>query len=836
MESLKTMTIAMRLPIIISGLVFATILILSIVNYKLMEGLITDGAKTKLRILATIKAEKIIDTLNNWDDMITTQSVSSNVIVAAISMDSSVSYMGDASTTLRDTYITNNPHPLGERHELTQADTGGNYDQAHAAYHPSFAGLKKQFGFEDILILNYDGFVLYSVAKKDDFAQDITSGSSAESGLSHAFKRAKKLNGSGETVFVDFAPYAASNGAAAAFLARPLYDEFGTFLGVIAFQISADQLTAVSQKMKAAGSTAEAYLVGSDHLMRTDSFHSPENDVLVTRLDNDAVKRGLAGEADFHDGHALDGKKVMGYFVPIDFLGVRWVSLSEQETSELFVALSGAKNSELLVAGTILIFAIAMAYLTARSVVAPLLKVTNAVKSVADGDLETDVPCAERGDEIGDLARSAEVFLSNAIKSERMHEEQQEAAQKMARMAQESEQAAKREAELAHEKEIADQKSTEQRQEMMASLGQSFGQVVRAAIAGEFSGRVAESFDDVTLNELAGNINRLLGAVEHGVRSAGNILARVAEGDLTQDMTGDFEGVFNDLQANVNGMLVSLRTLVGDITASGGTVSSSSSELRQTADLLSRQAEQNAASVEETSATLEELSASIRTVSDNIKAASDNAQTARNTAEASQAIAVEAADSMDRIAQFSQEIASVVEVINDIAFQINLLALNAGVEAARAGEAGRGFSVVASEVRQLAQRAGEAAKEIDDVISRSSAVVVEGVTNVSSARTSLEEIAQSVVAISKGVDDVTNAITEQAAGIDDITGAMTRIDANTQKQAASFEEVTASSGVLAGEASELQRAISRFRVSDAGPSSHGFKNELHPHADEALAG
>ena len=106
----------------------------------------------------------------------------------------------------------------------------------------------------------------------------------------------------------------------------------------------------------------------------------------------------------------------------------------------------------------------------------------------------------------------------------------------------------------------------------------------------------------------------------------------------------------------------------------------------------------------------------MRQVGDNVADANSKAQVASKTAETSRVIASEAAEAMTRISTASEEIARVVTVINEIAFQINLLALNAGGEAARAGEAGRGFSGVASEVRHLAQRASEAAKEIDEVI------------------------------------------------------------------------------------------------------------------------
>ncbi|MFK7763850.1 MAG: methyl-accepting chemotaxis protein [Roseobacter sp.] len=406
----------------------------------------------------------------------------------------------------------------------------------------------------------------------------------------------------------------------------------------------------------------------------------------------------------------------------------------------------------------------------------------------------------------------AEELEESLTRSDQAREHAQK-SQKKAEFAQiEAQEAAQREVEIAKEKEEADRKAAEAHDAMMNDLSRSFGAVVEAAVEGEFSRRVDARFSDQTLNELAENINLLLGGVDQGLSKTTEALDRVAGGDLTQPMEGEFRGAFGHLQNTVNAMIDELRSLVVEITGSGSTLVSSSAELRDTSDVLSKRAEQNAASLEETSAALEELSASIKQVGGSVASASQDAQAARETAQSSEVVATEAAASMASIAEASKEITRVVGVIDDIAFQINLLALNAGVEAARAGEAGRGFSVVASEVRQLAQRAAEASKEIGAVITKSDAAVSEGVEKVSGAKSSLEDIAESVIRISKGVEEISSAIAEQANGIGEITTAVGQIDQNTQKQAASFEEVTAASSLLAGEADSMTTSTARFRI------------------------
>jgi len=428
------------------------------------------------------------------------------------------------------------------------------------------------------------------------------------------------------------------------------------------------------------------------------------------------------------------------------------------------------------------------------------------ISRIAEGDLDVEVRYTDQQNEIGQIARALEVFKSKG-----------KAAIEAAKREKASEQARLKEAEE-HKKEQDAQEAAARaqaeaaRKAMISDLSKSLGNVVSAASKGDFSRRVDADFDDDELLSLAREVNALVASVESGIVATGHVLARVADGDLTEAMEGDFQGAFKDLQRNTNGMIDSLKLLVGDMSGTALNISASSTELRDTSDSLSRQAEQNAAALEETSAAVEELTASITQVSDNISDANSSARMASDVAVSSSTVAADAAEAMTRISDASKEIASVITVIDDISFQINLLALNAGVEAARAGEAGRGFAVVASEVRQLAQRAAEAAKEIDEVILRSDHAVSEGVAKVTGAQDSLKQISESVLGVSKSIEEISNAVSEQVNGVGEINNAVSQIDQNTQKQAASFEEVAAASGLLSSEADGLKQSVTRFNI------------------------
>lgn len=270
---------------------------------------------------------------------------------------------------------------------------------------------------------------------------------------------------------------------------------------------------------------------------------------------------------------------------------------------------------------------------------------------------------------------------------------------------------------------------------------------------------------------------------------------------------------FQPLKEHFNGSVESLCNILNSVAASTGTVKHATNEIAQASDDLSRRTEQQAASLEETVAALAEITSTVARTATSAKRARVLVSAAKVSAEHSSKVVHETVVAINKIEVSSRQIGQIIAVMNEIAFQTNLLALNAGVEAARAGEAGRGFAVIASEVRALAQRSGEAAKEIRGHIQVSTAQVGQGVDLVARTGKALEDIAAKVAEINSVVTEIAASAEEQATGLQEVNTAISQMDQVTQQNAAMAEEATAACRALSEETDGLAALIGEITIS-----------------------
>ena len=303
------------------------------------------------------------------------------------------------------------------------------------------------------------------------------------------------------------------------------------------------------------------------------------------------------------------------------------------------------------------------------------------------------------------------------------------------------------------------------------------------------------------------------------VKTLGNGLNELAKGNLNNSLNDPFSSEYEELRQNFNATVETMNDLMRTIVDNSNEIHARAEEISASSDDLSHRTENQAATLEETAAALDELTASVREAAESASEVENVVTDARKDAEESGVVVSEAVNAMSMIRKSSSEISQIIGVIDDIAFQTNLLSLNASVEAARAGEAGRGFAVVASEVRALAQRSSEAAKQIKSLITSSSEQVETGVGLVGRTGEALGSIIERVGNIDALVSGIASGSREQSSGLGEINIGMTQLDQVTQQNAAMVEEATAAATTLRTEAAGLTHLVGRFKLKNAGGSS-----------------
>ncbi|MBU1438935.1 MAG: methyl-accepting chemotaxis protein [Gammaproteobacteria bacterium] len=556
---------------------------------------------------------------------------------------------------------------------------------APESLHQALLPISQRLGFYDIFIINPAGTVVYSVAKEADFQSNLVNGTYADSGLAKLFQRVKGKNQ--QVMIEDFAPYAPSNGQAAAFMAQELVR--GGESWVVAVQLSIDRINSVMQVREGMGKSGETYLVGPDQRMRSDSYlDSTHRTVLssfagnvkdngVSTAASDAALSGQSGLLYIDD---YNGNPVVSAYSALDLFGLRWALLAEIDVAE---------------------------------VAAP--------------------------------------------------------AQRM--------------------------------------LWIGFGIIVAAIVLALLAARVVSHY---VLSPLGGEPADMV-----------NMTSRIADGDLTMSLSGASQ---SSLMGWLGKMQQQLRRLISQLVGVGQALemaaAQNSSALTQadgSLQIQARETEMLATAIEEMSYAAAEIGTNTVLASDEVNASQAAANVLTQTIshvshslEQTLEAFAQMRQQVSRLDQDSQQIASVVAVITSIADQTNLLALNAAIEAARAGEQGRGFAVVADEVRQLAGKVQLATRDIG--------LVIQGIL----------QLSQNLTSSSAGCESIANDTKTEAQSmqqqVDDIDGRLQQLKLLMVQTATAAEEQTSVSATLARGISSLSAAAEEnsTAISEVASSTRGL--------------
>ncbi|MDH4564972.1 methyl-accepting chemotaxis protein [Pseudomonas sp. BN411] len=339
--------------------------------------------------------------------------------------------------------------------------------------------------------------------------------------------------------------------------------------------------------------------------------------------------------------------------------------------------------------------------------------------------------------------------------------------------------------------------------------------LVGAAAAGDFSKRIDETGKTGFILNLATGLNSLVDTADKGLKDVSRMLGALAQGDLSQSISADYQGTFGELKDYSNETAQSLSRMLGQIRESADTINTAASEIASGNAELSTRTEQQASSLEETASSMEELTSTVKLNAENARQANSLAVNASEVATEGGNVVQKVVSTMTAINDSARKISDIIGVIDGIAFQTNILALNAAVEAARAGEQGRGFAVVAAEVRTLAQRSAAAAKEIKTLISDSVSKVENGNTLVAQAGQTMSDIVIAIKRVTDIMAEIAAASTEQSRGIEEVNGAVSQMDEMTQQNAALVEEAAAAAEALQEQAGLMAQSVAVFKLDPA---------------------
>jgi methyl-accepting chemotaxis protein len=786
MFKFRSMSIARKLPLALIGSALLVSLGVGSASYLIGSQALRGSAEDNLLTLASERAAQVTTYLKSVEDDLTATSRSEATVQALRDFGGAwLSFKVNPTEEVRTLYVTNNP----KKDDLAALDTlgtTGTYDVTHTRFHPGYRNQIKARGYRDLYLFDLKGSLVYSVDKAADFGTNFVDGPMASSALGQVFQKAVAIETPDDLVFADFAPYAAAGGLPASFFAKPVFNATGRKVGVLAIQLPSERLDAVIGNRTGFGETGEALVVGSDGLLRSDSIFTEPNDALVTSFAGSALDTALAGTAG--EGTTTDYRatEMMVAAAPVTTLAGNWAVVAVMATGEVLAPVVNMRNMMLAIGAALLVVVALAGWLFSRSITKPITRLTATMDDLAQGNLDVEVKGADRTDELGAMARAVEVFRENGQKVTQLTEA--EAAQSIARRA--------------------------DRAAMMQSLQRSFGDVVDAAIAGDFSRRVDAQFPDAELNGLAKSVNSLVETVDRGLGETGKVLAALAETDLTLRVHGEYEGAFARLKADTNAVAQKLGEIVGQLRNTSGALKTATGEILSGANDLSERTTKQAATIEQTSAAIEQLAATVLDNAKKAEAATTQAQAVTRTAEAGGTVMAEANDAMERITQSSAKISNIIGLIDDIAFQTNLLALNASVEAARAGDAGKGFAVVAVEVRRLAQSAASASSDVKALIEQSANEVRGGSRLVSDAADKISSMLGAIRDNTAALEAISADSRKQALSIEEVSTAVQILDEMTQHNAALVEETNAAIEQTEAQASELDRIVDIFTLAE----------------------
>jgi len=388
-NQLSGITVAMALIPVLVVSIFIGVLTITRIRATLQA-----NALSQLEQVRTLKSEQLTAFFAEREGNVKLNSQTQTTLDALTSFTDGFNAAG--ANTVRPLYL--------DKPDIVNAGDDSAYTAAHRQFASYLASLHSTFGFYDVFLINRSGQIVYSYAKEDDFGTNLVSGPYANTKLAEVFQAALKLK-QGETVLSDFAFYAPSGGAPAAFRSAPIYDS-GRVVGVFAVQVPLDRITAIMQERTGLGETGETFLVGTDKLFRSESLFTKDS-LLKVKVDTISSNSALAGKTG--SGPITDYRDlpVFAAWQPVKIGDLQWAFIAKIDESEALATanqLTTFITASVSVAGLIVVvLALIVSFSVSRSFVQPILQLRDFALEAAAGKLDISIQ-SDRVDELGVLA------------------------------------------------------------------------------------------------------------------------------------------------------------------------------------------------------------------------------------------------------------------------------------------------------------------------------------------------------------------------------------------------------------------------------------------------
>ena len=427
---LASIPLKYKLPGIIVGLSLAAGITLQVINSLKFAAATERSVESRLETVLQAHHSAMMTWFHQNTAILATLSAASDSARSITALGQGLSEIPQGTTALKLAYNTNNPNPSGSKQKYDRAPGPESYNAEHERVNQWLRKTLELNGFYDIFLVDANGTVLYTVAKEDDYMSNTENGKYAKTGLGEVVGKA--LHGADtDAVHVsDLAPYAASNNDPSMFMASAVTGPDGSVIGAMAVQMDIALLNSIVTAAQGLGETGNAYIVGADGKTRSTSRVEGDFSVFEQIAVSESSKAAMAGQAGyFANSTAINGDPVVAGVEPLTDLGNGWSMVVEQDRAEIDAPANDLLREILIIGAGLAALALFIGLLASRSVTKPIARVTDAIKGIADGDLDSQITDVARQDEVGDIAKSLEVLRQKLALAREMEQEQQRQAE-----------------------------------------------------------------------------------------------------------------------------------------------------------------------------------------------------------------------------------------------------------------------------------------------------------------------------------------------------------------------------------------------------------------------